>query len=120
MSQCSFPLSRGILYFRSDSNRHGHSCPSLILSQMCIPISRSNTLNHHPLFLLSRWVTIPLSLPCQGNVFPLNYETLFDPHAGNDPTSLVYKTSTSPLMLMRNIELVEGLEPPCDGLQPKT
>ena len=40
----------------------------------------------------------------------LHYPALLEPHVGNDPTSIAYKTIASPLMLMRLVEKV-GFEP---------
>lgn len=65
-------------------------------------------------------VTIPLPLACRASALPIELISNFELDTGNDPISLVYKTSASPLMLIKLFELVEGLEPPYNGLQPKT
>ena len=79
---------------------------------MCIPISRSNTLNHH-LLLLEMWVTIPLPLACRASALPIELISNFELMEGVEPTYLRYKGNVMTIIRhQRYFEHLEGFEPP--------
>ena len=94
-----------IHYWAFDRNR---TCDLLLTRELLYLLSYKG-------LLLSWWVTIPLPLPCQGSALPLSYKTIFELLTGNDPISLVYKTSTSPLMLKKLIWAPGGIRTPVTG-----
>ena len=65
-------------------------------------ISRSNTLNHHPLFV-ALVGNDPTTFSMSRKRSPIELQGNLELLTGNDPISLVYKTSASPLMLKKRL-----------------
>ena len=73
-------------------------------------ISRSNTLNHHP--LLSLWQESNLRpSPYKGVALPAELQRLVVVLVGNDPTTSSMSRKCSPIELQDNLDLLTGNDP---------
>lgn len=102
--------------FKSDFTEGLEPSKSLILSQMCIPISRSNTLSHHPFEHPDRFELS--SLGYKSRIITNYTKDAIVGDTGFEPmTSCLLNKRSEPTELISKFEALTGFEPASEVLQ---